>query len=129
MVSFRSYVGDKNAGNFFWDDIPDAKWRTGNLPRRILPADWYENLGIGGFWFVEQIESGAIKGKQIDWSGWGAEMTGMELLHFWDTMMCPDLTGSSAMDKWRVEEWQKMRTQLVNLDPDKAYILTVAENA
>lgn len=46
MPSYFSYVGKLDSPDFFWNDIPDAKFRVGNTPHRILPADY------GDLWFI-----------------------------------------------------------------------------
>lgn len=119
MPSFRSYVGDRNDPAFHWDDIPDGVFRVGNLPRRIVPADPLEQLGLSGLWALQRIQAGDPLWRQIDWAGWGAAMTGKEIVAFWDAL--------KPQEAWLIPQWEVLRAKLIDLDPARRYVLVVAE--
>ena len=82
MAVYFSYIGDLDDPAFCWDNPADATARHGNLPRRLVPVDRYQSIGVGVLWMMEQIASGAREGKQLDWGAWGLRMTAGELVEF-----------------------------------------------
>ena len=120
MPHYRSYIADKNGPIFFWDNIPNEKI-SGNLPDRLVPPEWHENLGFNYFWINEQIESGAFLGKQLDWGAWGIEVTKADALAIWEG--CKD---DYPHANWKAR-WAKIKSQIEALDVGKQYVIVVAE--
>ncbi len=121
MTAYRSYIGDMDDPNFEWEPSDD-KYRIGNLPRRLLPTESFEQLGIGVLWLMKQIESGALTGRQIDWGAWAVAMTGAEILTFWDAEMKTSMSRATA-------KWEARRAELATLDAARMYLIVVAEEA
>lgn len=71
MPTYASYLAEINAPDFYWNNIPDEKYRCGNTPPRLVPKNWHINLPFSYYWIAEQIKSGKFQGKQFDWGGWG----------------------------------------------------------
>jgi hypothetical protein len=107
MTWHFSYIGDLDDPKFAWDNPDDWAYRTGNLPRRVVPPEPGESLGVDVSGVIRLTEAGPYEGKQIDWSAWGLKMTGAQLRAF--------LSGNTYADA------------IAALDPDRVYVLVVAE--
>jgi hypothetical protein len=117
MTSHFSYIGDLDDPEFFWDDPPDEAFRTGNLPRRLIPREKHESLHISAYFVMQLIKDGRYVGRQIDWSAWGMKMTGVQLQEFWNS-----LSDKSA-------DHPVIAKAIAELGRDTFYILVVAECA
>jgi len=122
MTSYFSYIGDLDGNNnngdrkFYWDP-PDESYRNYNLPRRLIPAEAYEDLPVSVFYLMRLIEEKQYEGRQIDWGAWALKMTGAELKAFFaQESFKSSLDGSAAQ-------------AIATLDQDKFYVLVVGEQA
>jgi len=107
-MSYFSFVGDFDDPEFHWDSPADAT-SGGNLPARVVPQPPWTSLGIGVDWVRKMIDEGRYEGRVLDWGAWGLKMTGGEIRAL--------LTDPEDVETLSV------------LDPAKAYVLVVAENA
>lgn len=108
MTHYFSYVGDLDDPDFAWDDPALATHRHINLPRRLVPSEPHESLGISILWLMQEIESGRLDGKKVDWGAWAVRMTGAELIA---------LLGAE----------NRHGPELHRLDPNRQYVVVAAE--
>ena len=108
MTTFFSFVGELDDPTFLWDNPAKAKW-SGNLPRRVAPAEAFDSLGVDVRYVWRMIREGRHDGRQLDWGSWGLKMTGAEILAFF-----ADTSANKTLSL---------------LDKGKPYVLLVAENA
>jgi hypothetical protein len=105
---YFSYVGDPDDPKFYWDRPDDQPSKGGNLPRRLVPST-FGSLGVGVGYMQRMMKEGRYGARQLDWGAWGLKMTGTELR---------DLLADAENN---AEVFTK-------LDPDKTYVLIVAES-
>jgi hypothetical protein len=116
MTYYFSYIGDSEDPNFQWDQPLDAAYRTGNLPRRLIPIEAYYSLAIGVFGMIELIEAGRYDGKQIDWGAWAVKLSGEQLVALFKAQ--PALLGPDTLLE-----------SITRLDPMRSYVIVAAEGA
>jgi hypothetical protein len=126
MPSYFSYIAKFDSPDFFWNDIPDDKYRTGNTPGPvIIPQGYPDPSGLG---FAPGIvshwtETGGLEGKQIDWGAWGMIVRKSDLEAIWKEQKDP------KERPWQDEkEWLDVWNQIEKLEDDQKYVLVVAEN-
>jgi hypothetical protein len=120
MPRYFSYVGKLDDPEFSWNDIPDARFRTGNTPARIVPVGFSLGLGFGpgvvDYWVKEK----GFEGKQIDWAAWGLIVRKSDLESIWNW--------KKDSERWHDEkEWVEFRNEIQALPDDGTYVLVVAE--
>jgi hypothetical protein len=101
-----SYIGDPDAPPFQWEP-EDERYRTGNLPKRILPAAGAD-LGVTAWDLARLAKEGVYEGSQIDWGAWAVKMTGNQIRTFF---------ANSAVEQ----------NLLADLEPERIYLLVAAE--
>ena len=120
MPRYFSYIGKLDSPGFFWDDIPDAKFRSGNAPVRIVPAGFSLGLGFGpgvvDYWVKER----GWEGKQIDWAAWGLVVRKADLEDIW-------LWKKENEGRKDEREWVGFWNEIEGLRDDEKYVLVVAE--
>jgi hypothetical protein len=104
---YFSYVGDIDDPDFHWDK-PEGAPSGGNLPRRVLPAE-FGNLGVGVPFMQRMMKEQRYEARQLDWGAWGLKMTGAELR---ELLIDADTNAET----------------FAVLDPAKSYVLIVAED-
>jgi hypothetical protein len=119
MPRYFSYIGKLDCPGFFWNDLPDQNFRTGNTPEKIIPRKF--SLGLG--FPPEAIDYWAKKlgteGKQIDWAGWGVIVSKADLQTIWKRVEGRRLEGE--------EQWPDIWNAIEMLDESQKYVLVVAE--
>ncbi len=118
-MPFFSYVGKLDSPDFFWDDIPDAKFRVGNTPHRLIPTDF------GDMWFTPDAlkywaNTSGFEEKQIDWSAWGIVVRKSDLEMIWKS--------KTDYMPWDKDEWQRIWLEIEGLEDDQKYVLVSAES-
>jgi hypothetical protein len=79
MPTYYSYIARLDTPGFFWNDIPDEKYRLGNTPgSQIIPQD-YGDLGYSPGYIGYWSKKAGFEGKQIDWGAWGMVLRKSEL--------------------------------------------------
>ncbi len=104
---YFSYIGDIDDPEFHWDKPDDAP-SGGNLPRRIVPQQ-FQNLGVGVDFMRQMVKEQRYGARQLDWGAWGLKMTGAELREL-------------------LIDAETKAEVLAPLDPEKSYVLIVAED-
>jgi hypothetical protein len=121
MPSHFSYIGEfdnsDSAKKFYWDNVPDEIYRTGNLPRRLIPNESHESLPVSAYFVMDLIRQKHYAGRQIDWSAWGLKMSAAGLVEFWRTYYA------------QCAEYEAVAQAIGALDQGKCYVLVVAEHA
>jgi hypothetical protein len=107
MTRWYSYIGDLDDPEFHWEHPADAS-RAGNLPRRIIPREHYESVGVSVFFLMEQARNGVPECRKLDWGAWGWKLTGQNLTEFFG----PNHRYAKA---------------IAALEPDRQYVLVAAE--
>jgi len=120
MPSYTSYIGRLRSPDFFWDDIPDSKFRLGNSPAKVIPEQ-YGNLGYSPLFIEQWSKEHGLEAKQIDWGGWGMEATKADLQLIWND--------NRDYLPWGKDTWQTISEQIGKLSDDQKYVLVVIENA
>lgn len=115
----------------FLDD-PDFMWGTtsfnGSVPHRKSPMF---PEGHTHFWrVVKKIETGALRGKQVDnYGGYVAQVTKKELLEFLDEYY--NVEWYSKIESFDYERYhdevEKVRKYLWSLDSSKEYLIVAVE--
>jgi hypothetical protein len=118
-VSYSSYVGRLDSEDFFWEDIPDQKYRLGNIPHRLLP-DHGADLPFGRGTIEHWSTVIGRDVRQLDWGAWGLALSKRELQTIWEA----DDKSPSGL-----RYWQKIADQIDALPDEATYVLVVAENA
>jgi hypothetical protein len=104
---YFSYIGDIDDPEFRWDKPEDAP-SGGNLPRRVVP-ERFGSLGVGLPFMERMIREQRYDARKLDWGAWGLKMTGAELRALLiDADTKPEVFAA--------------------LDPEKSYVLIVAED-
>lgn len=134
MPTYTSYIADIDAPGFYWDDIPDEKYRLGNSPPRLVPKEWYIDLPFSYFWLSKQIESGKFQGKQFDWGGWGIVIQKADILLLLREQQDTQKENKPLALKDIVLDSEKKHDQIIlevekTLIDNKNYILVVLERA
>lgn len=120
MPSYFSYIGKLNSPGFFWNEIPDENYRSGNTPARIIPKEF--SLGLG---FAPEIvkywsEKAGLEGKDLDWGACGLRAGKSDSEAIWK---------EAKERRWQdQDEWQKFWEEIAALPDDEMYVLVVAEN-
>jgi hypothetical protein len=118
MPGYFSYIGRLDSPGFFWTDIPDAEFRSGNTPNRIIPAGFSLGLGFAPETITEWGKKQGFEGKQLDWGGWGMIMSKSNLETLWNTQ-------KKGTDE---KEWLGIWNEIEALPDGDKYVLVVAEN-
>jgi hypothetical protein len=122
MPGYFSYVAKFDSPGFFWDNIPDENFRTGNTPGpRIIPAEFSEGLGFAPGVVDYWAKKSGLQGKQLDWGGWGIIVSKADMEMIWKT----EETDRRWLDE---KEWLDIWNQIEKLDDGEKYVLVVAEN-
>ncbi len=120
MPRFFSYIGKLDSPGFFWNDIPDAKFRMGNTPQRIVPAQFSLGLGFGPEALDYWAKQSGLEGQQIDWAAWGLIVRKSDLEKIWKW--------KKENERWHDEkEWLGFWNEIEALSDDEKYVLVVAE--
>ena len=107
MTVYFSFIGDLDDPTFQWDNPPDSP-SASNLPRRLVPADPLEDIGVSALWTLEQAKADPSRAKQLDWGAWGMVMTGAALV---------EMFGPT----------HRYAETIAALDPTKRYVLVAGE--
>lgn len=81
IVRWHYYIGDLDDPEFCWDRPADAL-EAGKLPRRIIPREHYESVGVSVSFLIEQSRNGTSDCRKLDWGAWAWKLTGQELVEF-----------------------------------------------
>jgi hypothetical protein len=120
MPRYFSYIGKLDSPGFFWDEIPDSKFRSGNTPERVVPAGFSLGLGFGPGVVDHWVKERGLEGKQIDWSAWGLLVCRSDMEDIWKW--------KRDGERWRdEEEWLEFWNQIHGLHDKERYVLVVAE--
>lgn len=120
MPSYQCYIAKIDTPGFYWKDIPDKSFRSGNSPPRLCPKSWADDLPFGYRWIKNKIDSGEAIGKQIDWGGWAIVVTKAQALAWLD----------EVQQESRFGNYQSLIDEINLTLKDKAnYLLVVLENA
>jgi hypothetical protein len=123
-MSYFSYIGKLNSPNFFWDDIPDAAYRRGNTPNRIIPEPpGWAGLGFAPGLIRQWSEAHGLPAKQTDWGAWCMIVRKPDIQAIWQEEK-PLPNRSPSLEK----EWESIRYQIEKLSDEETYVLVVAEN-
>ena len=120
MPRYFSYIGKLNSPNFFWNDIPDANFRSGNTPNRIIPKEFSLGLGFAPGVVDYWVKKGGLEGKQIDWAGWGLKVRKSDIVEIWEWKKA----GERGIDD---KEWLDVSNEIQTLQDDETYVLVVME--
>ena len=124
MPMYSSWIGEKDSDDFFWDNIPDQKYRTGNTPGWLVPENRFFGLYYGPGLYKWAMETGRFECRQLDWGAWGVAVSRQECLDLWDQRK-PGEDGFFKMD-----EWASIRAEIdAALEDGKTYVICVAERA
>jgi len=122
MPGYFSYLGKLDSPGFFWKEIPDANFGTGNTPDRIIPKEW-DGLGFAPGLINSWTKEHGLDGMQIDWGAWGMIVRKSDIEAIWKEQKDPNER------PWQDEKkWQSIWEQIETLQDDETYVLVVAEN-
>lgn len=107
MTQHFSCIGDPDEPPFQWDRPNPSRYRIGNLPKRILPAN-HGDLPVRPEHLIRLAEAGGCEVRQLDWGAWAAEISGSQLADYF----AGDPTCAALM---------------AALEPDRLYLLVAAE--
>lgn len=97
MTVYFSYISDLNDPDFRWDDPPSSA-SASNLPRRLVPADPLEDIGVSTSWMTNRAEANPQHCKRLDWGAWGMVLTGAALAEMFGSAH-RHLDAISALDR------------------------------
>jgi len=117
-MGYFSYIGKLDCAGFFWNDIPEDKYRSGNTPDRIVPKEFSLGLGFAPGVVEHWRKKAGLEGKQLDWGAWGLIVRKSDMLMIWQ----------EEKDTTIKEEWQRYWVEIQSLQDDETYVLIVAEN-
>jgi len=121
MPRYGSYIAKKSDPSFFWDEIPKENW-NGNLPKRLFPTEWYDNLGFDDSWYASMLKSGHYNGKQIEWGGWAIEVSKAQCLAIW----MDQERGHASSERWK-KKWSDIKAKIDGLDEHDQYLIVIVE--
>jgi len=110
LTRWHSYIGAFDDAEFQWDRPADASVRqqAAALPRRLIPREHLESLGVSVFVLMEQSRNGVPECKKLDWGAWGWKLTGQDLMEFFGPR-------------------HRHAAAIAALEPDRHYVLVAAE--
>ncbi len=117
MPRYDSFIGKLKTPGFYWKDIPDDRFRTGNQPARLVPTEWFESLGMAPYFTEKKIEEDGFEGRQIDWGSWAIIVRKSDCAEIWSNR-------DFARDAQR---WDKISKEIDALAEDEEYLLVVTE--
>jgi hypothetical protein len=120
MPGYFSYIGPLDSPGFFWNDIPDEKFRTGNTPNKIIPAGFSFGLGFAPGVLDQWNKKAGLEVKQIDWGAWGMIVRKSDIETIWKS----EKNGRPWLNE---KEWLDIWRQIGTLQDDQKYVLVVAE--
>lgn len=119
MPSYFSYIGELNSPEFFWNDIPDDKFKLGNTPERIVPKGFSISLGLAPEMVSHWSKKAGLEGKQLDWGAWGMMVRKSDLESIWKEAREQGLQDQN--------EWQKFWEEIEALQDGEMYVLVIGE--
>ena len=119
-MRYESYIAPLDSPGFYWDDIPDEAYRSGNTPRICLaPSADFVSLGYSPYFVEKHIEAGNFVGQQIDWGAWAMIVTKADCLRLW--------LEQEPQSENRRDVWAGILADIEALDDSESYLLVVRE--
>jgi hypothetical protein len=119
MPTYYSYVARLDSPGFFWNDIPDDRYRFGNTPRPIILPTEDGGLGLAPEFIDDWSKKAGLHAQQIDWGAWGMALRKSDLKTIWNSY--------KEYAPWKKGYWLSVWNQIELLPDDQDYILVVME--
>ncbi len=127
MPSYTTYVGRLDCPGFYWDDIPDEKYRIGNTPLPVHglgPADRPLRGSLPRA-AQKRVEAGIWELRPLDWGAWGIRVHKQDLEAMW-----LEEKAIMANDRFAYpDHWDDVAKRIAALESGVAYVLVREEDA